>query len=176
MEEIWKDIPGYEGLYKISNKGQVLSLRTGRIRADVRDGNGYRGIQLSDEHHKKHRLKVHRLVALTFLGPPPDNSYQVNHKNLDKADNRVENLEWVTPIENMRHAYKNGRIDFRRPKRSDNRTGYKGVSVKTGGYQVMINGKYLGWFKNLDAAVRCRKKAELLVNANEIPFAGYRNF
>ncbi len=82
MTEVWKTIPGYERLYEISSMGRIKSLRTGLLRRDVNSGRGYRAIQLSDSNAKKHRLYVHRLVALAFLGPPPSEEYQVNHINL----------------------------------------------------------------------------------------------
>lgn len=137
------------------------------LRKDVQSGNGYRAIQLSDMNCKKSHHYVHRLVVITFIGLPPSNNYVVNHKNLNKRDNRVENLEWVTVQENMHHAYVNGRVDFRRPMRRDNSTGTKGVSPHTGGYQVSLCGKYIGWYPNLHDARLARLEAErrMLPNA-----------
>ena len=165
--EVWKDIPGYEGLYKISNFGRTKSLRSSTLRKDVQSGNGYRAIQLSDKNSKKERHYIHRLVALTFLGEPPRSNYVVNHKNLNKSDNRVSNLEWVTPQENMHHAYVNGRTDYRRSKRHDNTPGIKGVSSKARGYQVTLCGKYIGWYKNINDAQAARLAAEKRLVADE---------
>ena len=164
-DEIWKDIPGYEGLYKISSLGRVLSLRTGLFRKDVQSGRGYRAVQLSDNNGKKKRHYIHRLVAYAFLGTPPSPTCEVNHKDLDKTNNVVDNLEWCTPEENMHHAYLNGKTDYRRPIRNDNTTGQKGVSPCSGGYQVSICGKYIGWSKNLSSAIAMRKNAEKELSA-----------
>lgn len=158
--EIWKDIPGYEGRYRISTNGRILSLLSGTLRRDVAAGKGYRCIQLSDGKGQKHRHYVHRLVAATFIGPPPFPNAQVNHRNCNKEDNSVGNLEWVSAAENMQHAYLNGKIDFRRPLRCDNRTGHKGIHAHSGGYQVSFCGHYIGWFKTLNEAIIARKKAE----------------
>jgi len=161
MSDVWKDIAGYEGLYKINSSGQIRSICSGQLRKDVQSGRGYRAIELSDCFHNKKRFYVHRLVAVTFIGNPPKKDYVVNHKNLNKWDNRVENLEWTTIKENMQHAYINGRTDFRRPMRSDNKTGVKGVFHHSGGYQVALNGKYVGWYKTLECAINARKTAEM---------------
>lgn len=161
--ELWKEIPGYESLYMVSSQGRILSLRTGLLRRDVQSGHGYRGIQLSDMHGKKKRHYVHRLVALAFLGAPPSESSVVNHINLNKRDNSLENLEWCSVQENNHHAYVNGKTDFHRNIRSDNKTGMPGVCPHSGGYEVSLNGHYVGWRKSLDAAVSLRKEAEMKV-------------
>lgn len=160
MNEIWKDISNYEGLYKISNRGRVFSKRTNKILKDVSTGSGYRSVSLSDYLHKKKRYYIHRLVAIAFLGIPRNLRCVVNHKNLNKKDNNVENLEWVTPEENMAHAYNNGKIDYRRPMRCDNTTGVKGVSPHRGGFQVEICGHYVGWYKDMATAHFARWDAE----------------
>lgn len=102
QEEIWKDVVGYEGIYKISDSGNVFSERSKRnLKAQV-NRYGYYVIELHS------RLwTVHRLVALAFI-PNPDKKPMVNHKNGIKTDNRVNNLEWVTPKENANHAKEKG--------------------------------------------------------------------
>ena len=102
MEEIWKDIEGYEGIYQVSNKGRVKSLnynRTGEERIlKIRiNKNGYACISLGKE---RKFFRVHRLVAIAFI-PNPENKPCVDHINAIRTDNRVENLRWVTHEENM---------------------------------------------------------------------------
>ena len=93
MEEIWKDIEGYEGLYQISNMGRVKALKKGIIRKP-RLGRGYLYLNLCKNGMKK-TFKIHRLVAKAFI-PNPQNLKCVNHKDENKLNNVVYNLEWCT--------------------------------------------------------------------------------
>lgn len=98
MNEIWKDINGYEGKYKVSNFGRILSYaqkKDGKITEGYTNKKGYKTIYLYDkpQHGKWH--KIHRLVADAFLDNP-NNLPQVNHKDENKSNNRVSNLEWCT--------------------------------------------------------------------------------
>ena len=115
--EEWKDVVGYEGLYQCSNLGRVKSYdktvnnHTGMkfIPGKILHGNltdeGYRNINLTKD--KKNKvLKLHRIIAQTFI-PNPENKPEVNHKNLNKDDNQVKNLEWATRKENCHHAWEN---------------------------------------------------------------------
>lgn len=118
QDEIWKDIPGYEGLYQVSNLGRVRSLdkivyctnqygtkatrlRKSKIFSLAKQNNGYLIATIN-----RKTKKVHRLVAMTFI-PNPDNLPQVNHKDGNKENNNVDNLEWCDQIYNMKHAVKN---------------------------------------------------------------------
>lgn len=106
--EIWKTIPGYTG-YEISSHGRLKSVYkfASRILIQQKNESGYFIIKLRNDIGERHHLKIHRLVAIAFIynemGKP-----HVNHINGIKTDNRVENLEWVTMSENIRHAYKTG--------------------------------------------------------------------
>lgn len=118
----FRDIPGYEGRYQISDEGEVKSLaRTvpaphGR-EAQVRERilkpqshfKGYICYFLCKENAQR-KFFVHRLVALAFI-PNPENKPFVNHKDLNKVHNRLENLEWATESENTQHYYDNAKND-----------------------------------------------------------------
>lgn len=108
MQEEWKDIPGFEGRYQVSNFGRVKSLsynKTGKTRMlSIRpDKAGYCSTAIQ-ENKKSRRVLVHRLVAQTFI-PNPDNKPQVNHIDGNKSNNKVSNLEWATERENVRHYH-----------------------------------------------------------------------
>ena len=106
MEE-WRDIPGYESFYQVSNLGNVRSIRFNKIRnMKSWDSNGYRAVELY-LNNNGYTVGIHRLVALAFI-PNPENKPEVNHKDRNRSNNNVENLEWVTQSENIAHAYRNG--------------------------------------------------------------------
>ena len=102
-EEIWLPVKGFEGYYEVSNMGNIRRTKSKRLRA-ISHTEHYSHVLLSvNGHHRT--LRVHRLVAEAFL-PKIDEKTHVNHKNGDRHDNRVENLEWVTQAENNLHAYR----------------------------------------------------------------------
>lgn len=104
--ETWKDVPGTNAEYQVSSEGRVASRKYGkwRVLRQCRDGNGYFRVR-AQTGGRRYTYKVHRLVALAFLGPPPTPAHEVNHKNGIKTDPRSENLEWVTRSENLQHAF-----------------------------------------------------------------------
>ena len=102
--EIWKEIKGYEGLYEVSNQGNIRSLKTGKLRKP-KNNFGYLRINLCKNNVVKFHM-VHRLVAETFIENNDQNLTQVNHKNENKQDNRVENLEWCDAKYNNNYGTK----------------------------------------------------------------------
>ena len=121
MEEVWKDIPEFEGYYQVSDLGRIRSLdrvvncksagkrfAKGRVLKDSKRSDGYRHIALWRGWQKKVFL-IHRLVAQAFL-LNPENKSQVNHKHGNKIDNRASELEWNTHKENTEHAVQSGLI------------------------------------------------------------------
>lgn len=107
MEEIWKDIQGFEGYYEISNTGKVrsTSYKGTRILKPAKLKNGYLNVILCINQVKTHK-NIHRLVAEAFL-PNPNNYATVNHKDKNKENNNIENLEWLSVEENNRYSNKN---------------------------------------------------------------------
>lgn len=134
--EIWKDIKDYEGMYQVSNLGNIKALDRevyslwnnrivkGKMRKPTYDKDNYLLISLSKE-GKTRTFKVHRLVAEAFI-PNPEEKPTVNHINGKKDDNRIENLEWATDKEQMKHCREvlgwkpdESRLRRRKVKRSD---------------------------------------------------------
>ena len=103
MQEIWRDVPGYEGLYQVSDRGRVQNAKRGRVLKPHINVNGYLQTTLSKNNKREYPL-VHRLVAAAFISNP-EGKPQINHKNGIKADNRAENLEWCTMSENLFHRH-----------------------------------------------------------------------
>lgn len=117
--EIWKDCVGFEGFCEVSNQGRVRRKLNQTMYKDGRVAyfsqtilkpalcrKGYERVYLSVG-SKKSTRRLHRLVALTFIDNP-GNLPQVNHKDTDKLNNHVDNLEWISNEGNMQHAFKNG--------------------------------------------------------------------
>lgn len=114
MNEVWKDISigKFGQIYEVSNLGRLRSKITGTV---YKPGNvhGYLRFKLVARGcikgmEEEITVAVHRIVALAFIGESPEGKDQINHKNCDKLDNRIENLEWVSNDENREHAQKHG--------------------------------------------------------------------
>jgi hypothetical protein len=111
-KEIWKEVDGYEGLYKVSSYGNVLSLKycgsnRKHLLAPNPDHKGYLMVYLS-KRGKRKTFKVHRLVASAFI-PNPHNLPQVNHKDENKQNNHADNLEWCDSAYNVNYGTANNR-------------------------------------------------------------------
>lgn len=117
--EIWKDILGYEGMYQISNKLRVISLKRTLIYKNNKSiqrqqylrnislgRSGYFCVSLNKE-GKRNEYLLHRLIAIAFI-PNPLNLPEVNHKDGNKLNNNIDNLEWCTHKENVIHAFNIG--------------------------------------------------------------------
>lgn len=127
--EIWRPVQGFETLYKISARGNLVSFQritfigkrnaTKRIRPEyafifTKDQDGYlKTILTSDE--KKNYFRVHRLVAAAFI-PNPEAFPEINHKDLNKENNNVHNLEWCTNLQNIRHCIQYGNRNEKMPR------------------------------------------------------------
>lgn len=122
-----KDVIGYEGIYVISDKGEVFSLRTQKFLAQSTKRNGYKVVTLYKDGVKKQHL-IHRLVCMTF-NEDEDHSLQVNHIDCDKENNSLLNLEFVTSKENINHAFVNGRHDASLSKKMKR---VEQIDIKTG--------------------------------------------
>lgn len=107
MTEIWKQIKGYEGKYEVSNYGKVRSLNFNNIKHKIKllkpldNGRGYLQIRISGKWYK-----IHRLVAEAFI-PNPCNYSEINHKDENKLNNRVNNLEWCSRKYNINYGSRN---------------------------------------------------------------------
>lgn len=165
MQEIWKDVVGYEGYYQISNKGNLRSVTriidhgiqgklrkvNGKTKKLMQNRLGYKMVRLY-KNGKGENFKIHRLVATAFI-PNPNNLPEVNHIDCNPSNNIVENLEWVSHRDNMIHAGKNGRLAV--PESAKSKLGLKtkelfsipimGINLKTGETQ---------YFESITAAGR----------------------
>lgn len=159
-EEIWKDVVGWEGYYKVSSLGRVKSVNRIVPRSDgtkypVKERilklelckNGYIRIGLHKDGSWKHFL-VHRLVAEAFI-PNPENKPQVNHFDSDMSNNAVENLEWCTASENAMHSFAyNNRKKAKPPVKYGSENNMSRKIVKLG-----INGKYIAKYDTMSEAL-----------------------
>lgn len=110
VAEQWRLAPEWPE-YSVSSLGRIRRNDTGRIRAAIlMKSTGYLMVTLTRIGQRK-MLAIHRLVALAFLGEPPTKGMQVNHKDSDRANPRLENLEWVTVSQNILHGYRSGRCN-----------------------------------------------------------------
>ena len=155
MEEIWKDIEGYEGLYQVSNLGRVRShgrtiqRRTrygtiapyhikGRVLKILHSAHDACYVHLFDANGKSTNYTVHRLVAQAFV-PNPDNLSDVNHKDENRNNNRVDNLEWMSHVDNCNYGTRNERSAANRSKAIE---------------QLTLDGHHVAFFQSASEAAR----------------------
>ena len=171
--EIWKDIKGYEGKYQISNMGRFKSLnyrRTGKekILEGYPDKDGYLFVQLWKDGKGKN-CRINRLVAQAFL-ENPQNLPEVNHKDEDKTNNRVENLEWCSKLYNIKYGTGIKRSAEKRRGKKKSEEHIKKISEKLKGrkqseehikkrskpvFSVDKESGLIVWWKSIAEAERC---------------------
>ena len=131
--EVWKDVVGFEGLYKVSNKGRIYSVdridsrghrRRGRVLKPVNNGHGYLQVGLCKGGTRKRKL-MHRLVADAFV-PNPKGFLEINHKDENKSNNEFTNLEWCIHKYNVNYGTRNERMAQAQSKK------VRAVNAKTG--------------------------------------------
>lgn len=159
IENEWRWINKYEGLFIITDDFKVISLPRkgtlgGEIKPQLNTENGYYRISLT-KGNKRKKTMLHRLIAEHFI-PNPHNYPHVDHINGIKTDNRIENLRWCTQAENTRF--------YNHKLRKNNTSGHRGISFdkRCNKYQteVNINGKqiYVGKFDTLEMAIKEKNK------------------
>lgn len=135
-KEKWKDIPGYEGLYKISTHGRVSGIN-GKHSFGWNVNDGYRKVRLYKNGLRKD-FYVHRLVALSFV--KMKNGFSViNHKDSNPSNNHYKNLEWCTQTMNMKHAAEKGRLNVIGKCVIQKSTGIEFISIKKAAESIGIN-------------------------------------
>jgi hypothetical protein len=111
MNEEWRDVVGYAGIYEVSNLGRVKNVKSGRILKSRQDKRGYvRALLYRDKGVEN--CAFHRLVAAAFISPCPK-GHGVIHLDYDLANNRAENLRYVTKSDRVKHSFKAGRNSTR---------------------------------------------------------------
>lgn len=144
MKETWKEIKGFEGRYSVSTLGSIRNDKTNKVLSPSVYNNGYRRVSFR-ESGLIHYFLVHRLVADAFIDNT-ENKRTVNHKDGNKLNNNVSNLEWATDKEQQRHA-----IDF------NLRKSFKGKDSKLSRpvYQFDLSGNFLNKYDSVMCAKKC---------------------
>lgn len=174
QDEVWKDIDGYEGFYQVSTAGNVRSVERyywqmsshgtpmkkhyeGKPIKPFNNGNGYLEVMLAKPGEKRKAVYIHRLVAEAFL-ENPNGLEQINHKDYNKQNNNLNNLEWITRIDNVHYSIHNMMKPKDNPKPTS--TGERYITKKCGLYRLNIQRKNLmidKLYKTLEEAVMARQ-------------------
>lgn len=166
MQEIWKDIKGYEGSYQVSNLGRVRSLtrkvntfcgiRTtkGKVLKPLKTKNNYLRVDLKQHQNDKY-VSIHRLVAKTFI-PNPKEYPIVNHKDGNSLNNKVDNLEWCTQSHNIKEAFRLGTAKVHKHHYTDGTLPCTKIPVN----QYSLNNVFLAQYSSI-------KEASLLTNTSQ---------
>lgn len=151
MNTIWVPVSGYEGLYEVSNQGQVRSLRQGRALGPCYTGKYY-CVGLTLEKGQRRTIKIHRLVANAFI-PKIAGKTHINHIDGDKENNAASNLEWCSNQDNVDHALRTGLRKF-------SSSGAVGIQKVKHGWRALLreSGRlyHIGVFTSLEEAVAAR--------------------
>ena len=166
--EIWKDIPEYEGLYQVSNLGNVRSLtfrnnivtkkRKKPLLMKYSIRSGYYTVNLRNKNGRK-SYQVHRLVAQSFIDNQ-DNKPFVNHKDFNRKNNIVSNLEWCTQKENVRWSIDN----MKHSKKFKNKLNEQYIRKRNNKYELTLKKKYIGTYNTLEEAINVKNK---IIKGNE---------
>jgi len=155
--EIWKDIDGYKGAYQVSNLGSIRNVKSGRILKGSVNSYGYQRVSFSDGG----RFKVHRLVATAFIANP-NSLPAVDHIDEDKTNNKVSNLRWCTPEQNLDYYNEpRGRGKFRKvPLTGKKNKKYKNLKamIEDTGKSITVDGK---------SFISCGSAAQYIVDNTE---------
>lgn len=175
VREIWKDIKGYEGLYQVSNCGNVKSVKKTITRNNCKIlikekilkkyiRQGYYAVKLY-KNKTKINLPIHRLVAITYL-KNDKNKPCVNHKDGNKLNNNIDNLEWVTYSENTLHSYKNGLQKTSEKQRENCKKVYKYAIKKTSKKinQYDLDGNFIKQWNSINEANRSFNRKKTRIN------------
>ena len=175
--EIWKDVAGYEGLYQVSDKGRIYSVeridsrghrRRGRVLKPVNNGHGYLQVGLCKGGTRKRKL-MHRLVADAFI-PNPKGFLEINHKDENKLNNRVENLEWCTREHNINYGTRTEKTSKK----------VRAVEIKTGEVVTFNSTREAGrkGYNQGNVSMACRgthkTRTGKLVGGDGCTYQGYR--
>ena len=157
-KEIWRPVIGYENNYVVSNLARIKNTRSLRMLKPI-NSRGYTLVSLCKNGIIK-STRIHRIVALAFI-PNPHNKPFINHKNGNKNDNSIENLEWCTYKENLQHSWDTG---LRKKKSA---TGEKFIYFDRLSYRIIKDYVYMGSFGSLKEAVEKRDSLKLLIKQTQ---------